>query len=170
MLSADFEIKSREKLQLLLQQRATPQAPAPVAAIEVQEPTPSAAVQPQEPVVVTQEPPPAVPLVVETIVETEVEVSNVVVNEKLVKLSDLSGRKTVIKDAPSSLDAVASEEDLSKFSLEALKKLAKSAALDHSKQINKPALLALLVDAHRKARADVRGAPEEAEAETACLR
>ena len=155
MLSSDFVIKSNAKLQLL-QQAAKLQEAVPIVVLEPL----GAAVELAPPVAEAK---------VEEAPEVDVSGDSVVVNEKLVKLTELGGRKTVLKDAPSSLDAVASEEDLPKFSLEALKKLAKSAGLEHSKQINKSALVALLVDAHRKGRTEVRDALEEA-AEAACLR
>jgi hypothetical protein len=157
MLSVDFESKSREKLQLLLQRAgkasehnppaepAEPpertelgQSPGPVGASEASAPT------------------------------LEVDASSVVVNEKVVRLTELNGRRTLLKEVPSSLEAVASDEDLSKFSLEALKRLAKSAALDLPKQINKPTLIAVLADARRRATAEVQSNAEEADA--ACLR
>lgn len=151
MLSSDFEVKSQEKLRLLLQREdCNPDRPSESTVTVASEP--SAPVEPSAPTEPTV--PPSV----------EVEAESLVVNDKLVKLTDLSGRKTVLKDAPANLESVTSEEDLPKFSLEALKRLAKSAALEHAKQINKPALVALLVDAHRKVRA--QSAPEE----TASLR
>jgi len=151
MLCPDFEAKSREKLRLLLQQRAAADPGAAVAPLAVQ-PEPTASPEPA-----------AVAAAIEASAVVVAEApDDLVVNEKLVKLTDFGGRKTVLKDPPASLELVASEEDLPKFSLDALKKLAKSAGLDHSKQINKPTLVALLADAHRKAKAEAGGAEAEA--------
>lgn len=75
---------------------------------------------------------------------------DIVFEDKLVKLDAASGRKPVIiKDPPASLELLSCEEDFSKFSLEALKKLAKTSLLEFPKQAKKPALVALLVDAYR---------------------
>lgn len=163
MLCPDFEAKSNERLRLLLQQRV---AADPIASVAPPAFQPEAAA-----VVVATEPPAAVAAATEPPAVVAAEATDdLVVNEKLVKLTELNGRKSVLKDPPASLELVASEEDLPKFSLDALKKLAKSAGLDHSKQINKPTLVALLVNAHRKAKAEAAGgaeAPNEVEVEAA---
>jgi len=137
LLTPDFEIKGQMKLRRLLEEKKAASALSSQGTVieEV-----SAVVKQNLPEEVAEKTP-----------ATEVMsvVSEVVVNEKLVKLADLGSRKTVIKDCPSNLDLVASEDDLPKFSLEALKKLAKTASLELPKQVNKPAVIALLVDAYR---------------------
>jgi hypothetical protein len=96
--------------------------------------------------------------------------SDVVVNEKLVKLSDVAVRKVALKDCPVSLDLVASEEDIAKYSLEALKKLAKASALELPKQVNKPTAVSLLVNAYRSKGYGGEGRETHAEEAAACLR
>jgi hypothetical protein len=155
MLCVDFEAKSRQKLELLLQRARKAYIP-PAEHIPPAERTELG--QSLEPVAASEASAPAL----------EVDASSVVVNEKVVRLAEVNGRRTLLKEVPSSLEAVASDEDLSKFSLEALKRLAKSAALELPKQINKPTLIAVLADARRRATAEVQSNAEEADA--ACLR
>jgi len=96
--------------------------------------------------------------------------SDVVVNEKLVKLSDVAVRKVALKDCPVSLDLVASEEDFAKYGLEALKKLAKASALELPKQVNKPTAVSLLVNAYRSKGYGGGVRETHAEEAAACLR
>jgi hypothetical protein len=150
LLTADFEAKSEAKLKMLLGDKNGATSASPC--MEVYE-------EPQRDVSLSDE------------ISTDVmrAMSEVVVNEKLVKLTEVGGRKAVLKDCPASLDLVASEEDINKFSLEALKKLAKTASLEIPKQANKPTVVALLVDAYR--RGNSRGEEmREEETPACCLR
>ena len=137
-LASDFLIKSTEKLRILLAASSTeiavetrvvspPNTPQVVAILE------TVCEKPQEPAVIG------------------VSTSTSIFEERLVRLSDVpAGRKSILKDSPASLDLVSSEEDIAKFSLEALKKLAKASSLEHPKNANKAAIVSLLVDVYRK--------------------
>jgi len=142
LLSLDFEAKSQAKLRRLLEEKKTALPPSILESAAHEEVACAAEKDFAELLAATDVPEARAE-------DTMHAASEVVVNEKLVKLSELCGRKTVLKDCPASLDLVGSEEDIPKFSLEALKKLAKSASLELPKQVNKPAVIALLVDAHR---------------------
>lgn len=74
------------------------------------------------------------------------------VDEKLVRLADTAGRKSAVKEAPASLDLVSSEEDIAKFTLEGLKKLARSCGVELPKYANKAAAAGLIIDAYRSQR------------------
>jgi len=148
LLAPDFEIKGQMKLRRLLEEKMAASDPSSQGTV-IEEMC--AVVNQDLPEEVAEETPLEMQVVTAAKDGMEVmsTVSEVVVNEKLVKLADLGSRKTVLKDCPSNLDLVASEDDIPKFSLEALKKLAKTASLELPKQVNKPAVIALLVDAYR---------------------
>jgi len=146
LLTPDFEAKSQAKLQQLLGENC-------VAIMTSQKPSLEDVFcdgSSEVPVIAN----PAVSFLVKEcqVLETTEGMNpscDYVVNDKVVKLTELGGRRTVLKESPASLDLVASEEDISKFSLEALKKLVKASLLEFPKQVNKPTLIALLVDAYR---------------------
>ena len=88
--------------------------------------------------------------------------------EHLVRLTDIApsvGRKPALKDPPTSLAGLSSEEEIGRYSLEALKKLAKSSSLELPKQASKSAVVALLTDAWRgqQARFNAQAQAERAE-------
>jgi len=92
---------------------------------------------------------------------------SVFVEETLVRVADMPapvGRKSAVArpPPPASLACVSSESELLKYSLEALKKLAKSSSVDLPKQATKPIVLGLLVDTLRSRRCD--GSSEEGSA------
>ena len=148
LLAPDFEIKGQMKLRRLLEEKKATSAPSSQGTLIEKV---CAVVNQDLPEEVSEETPVEMQVVTAAMDATQVmsAVSEVVVNEKLVKLADIGSRKTVFKDCPSNLDLVAAEDDIPKFSLEALKKLAKTASLELPKQVNKPAVIALLVDAYR---------------------
>jgi hypothetical protein len=149
LLAPDFEAKGQIKLRRLLEEKKT--APTPPSSQKAVPEEVCAVDQQDFAEAVPESDLPEMQVAANTTDAKDVicDVSEVVVNEKLVKLTDLGGRKTVLKDCPSHLDLVASEDDIPKFSLEALKKLAKAASLELPKQVNKPTVIALLVDAYR---------------------
>jgi len=81
--------------------------------------------------------------------------ADLVVEERLVRLADVAapGRRPALKDPPAALHCVASEEELGRYSLEALKKLAKASSLELPKQASKTAVLAALTDVFRSQQA-----------------
>jgi len=157
LLTADFEAKSQAKLKMLLRDENV--ACSASRRSEVYEDAIEASASPQRDVLVSDE----------NSTDAMCSLSDVVVNEKLVKLTEVGGRKAVLKDCPASLDLVASEEDINKFSVEALKKLAKTASLELPKQANKTTVVALLVDAYRKGNSR-GGEMREEETPACCLR
>ena len=165
LLTLDFEAKSQARLQHLLAGRRTVIA-TPDSETDAEKKTPAAIAAPllERASVLIEAPQ------ISQVAEMAASTSDVIINEKLVKLTDVAGRKAVLKESPVSLDLVVSEEDFSKFSLEALKKLAKTAALDLPKQVNKSSVVALLVDAYRSRKAGGPIVREEQNASCSSLR
>ena len=131
MLDADFFARSQAKYRRLLSGGPEPPEPQPES---------------REPVVEVEsgsaaDPPPAA--------------AELVVEERLVRLADVAapGRRPALKDPPAALHCVASEEELGRYSLEALRKLAKTSSLELPKQASKAAVLAALTDVFRSQQA-----------------
>jgi hypothetical protein len=144
MLDADFFARSQAKYRRLLSGGPEPPEPQPESREPVVEVASGSA---------AAEPPQAT--------------AELVVEERIVRLADVAapGRRPALKDPPAALHCVASEEELGRYSLEALKKLAKASSLELPKQASKAAVLAALTDVFRSQQAQQQQQQQQASAQ-----
>ena len=164
LLTPDFHQRARDKRDALLLERRGLQVDAPPAAPPVL-PYPPQPESASEPALISRSEQHASE-------EKESEQAEDVISDKIVSLKEASARaRGSSKDAPSSLRDVDSEEDLSKLTLDGLKRLAKAASVELPKPLNKAKLLSSLLDAYRRQRGPSASDQEEEEAvSSSCTR
>jgi hypothetical protein len=69
-------------------------------------------------------------------------------DDRVVRLEEARGRRSVLKDPPASLELLESEEELPRYGVDALRRLAKSSGLEPPLKGGKDALVRLLTAAY----------------------
>ena len=157
LLSPDFHQRARAKRDALLLERRRLQVGAPPAAPQPppDAPRPEEASEPAlSPL--GEQPAPE---------EKDSERAEDVIGDKIVSLKEASyrARGSNSRDAPASLRDVDSEEDLSRLTLDGLKRLAKASSVELPKPLNKTKLLTSLLDEYRREHRRGSSADEEEE-------
>ena len=76
------------------------------------------------------------------------------VEDRIVKLEEARGKRAVLRDPPASLASLNSVEELPRYGVDGLRKLAKASGVDFPRTATKESLVKLLAEAHGALRAE----------------
>jgi len=76
------------------------------------------------------------------------------VEDRIVKLEEARGKRAVLRDPPASLASLNSVEDLPKYGVDGLRKLAKASGVEFPRTATKESLVKLLAEAHGALRSE----------------